>query len=179
MKFLFTSLFTLFTFSLLAQNTYTLGGKLKDEATKEPIVGATVFVSTPDSTIAAGTVTDSKGAFSVDLKKGHYKIKISYLGMEPYIEEIRFYRGDYLGTIYMKPATNELKGVNVKRKAAVATVEGDTTSFNAKAYKTNQNASAKDLLEKMPGVQDDNGEIKAQGEKVQQVLVDGKQFFGQ
>ena len=79
----------------------------------------------------------------------------------------------------MEESSEELKQVEIKEKTPQATVQGDTTSFSSKAYKTNQNASAKDLIEKMPGMQDDNGELKAQGEKVQQVLVDGKTFFGQ
>ena len=161
------------------QTTYPLGGKLKHAITKEPIVGATIFVVARDSSLAGGTVSNAKGQFNLDLKRGGYKIKISYLGLEPYEEEIRHWRDDYLGTIYMSETTSELKGVDIKQQAVQATVQGDTTTYNAKAYKTNQNASAQDLLEKMPGVQDVNGEIRAQGEKVQQVLVDGKIFFGQ
>jgi hypothetical protein len=162
-----------------AQTTYPIGGKLKNAETKEPIVGATIFVITRDSTLAAGVISNDKGAFSVNLKRGEYTLKINYLGLQPYEEVLRVRRDDYLGTIYMSEKATNLEAVEVKEQAIQATTQGDTTSFNAKAYKTNQNANAKDLLEKMPGVQDDNGEIKAQGEKVQQVLVDGKQFFGQ
>jgi hypothetical protein len=162
-----------------AQTTYPLSGKLRNANTKEPVIGATIFVIKPDSTLAAGTVSDEKGRFSVDLKRGEYTIKINYLGLEPYEETLRFWRDDYLGTIDMAEGTSEIDGVEVNRKAPQATVEGDTTSYSSKAYKTHKNASAKDLVEKMPGIQDVNGELKAQGEKVQQVLVDGKQFFGQ
>jgi len=179
MKSLLTFLLLLTASWSFAQNTFPVGGKLKNAETKEPIVGATIFVLTVDSTIAAGAISDEKGEFSVDLSRGEYTIKINYLGLQPYSEPLRVWRDDYLGTILLSENATELKGVDVKQQAVQATTEGDTTSFNAKAYKTNQNANAKDLLEKMPGVQDDNGEIKAQGEKVQQVLVDGKQFFGQ
>ena len=165
--------------SLAAAQTYPIGGKLKNAETKEPIVGATIFVLKRDSTITAGAVSDAKGNFTVELNKGEYTIKINYLGLQPYSEPLRVRRDDYLGTIFLFEKATELEGVKVSQQSLQATTQGDTTSFNAKAYKTNQNANAKDLLEKMPGVQDDNGEIKAQGEKVQQVLVDGKQFFGQ
>ncbi len=165
--------------SSTAQTTYPLGGKLKDAESKEPIIGATVFIISPDSTLAGGAVTDEKGRFSIDLKRGEYTLKINYLGYEPYVENFRFWRDEYLGTIELKASTADIEGVEVKREALQATVSGDTTSFSSKAYKTNKNASAKDLVEKMPGIQDVNGELRAQGEKVQQVLVDGKQFFGQ
>lgn len=179
MKNIFILVAFLAVLGAAAQTTYPVGGTLKNKETKEPIIGATIFVLTEDSTLAAGAVSDDKGKFSLQLKRGEYTLKINYLGLAPYSELLRVWRDDYLGTIYLAEKATELEGVDVKQQAVQATVQGDTTSFNAKAYKTNQNASAKDLLEKMPGMQDDNGEIKAQGEKVQQVLVDGKQFFGQ
>lgn len=179
MKFISTILLILMITLAAAQNTYPIGGTLKNKETREPIIGATIFIIAIDSTIAGGAISDDKGKFTVSLKKGEYTIKINYLGLEPYTETLRVWRDDYLGTIYLSENTQELKGVEVKKQALQATVNGDTTSFNAQAYKTTQNASAKDLLEKMPGVQNSNGDLKAQGEKVQQVLVDGKQFFGQ
>jgi len=162
-----------------AQTRYPVSGKLKLESTKEALVGATIFVITPDSNLVAGVVSDSKGNFTFEVARGVYTLKISYLGLQPYQEELRVWRDQYLGTIILGENTERLKGVEVKRKAPQATVEGDTTSFSSKAYKTNQNASAEDLVKKMPGMQEVNGELRAQGEKVQQVLVDGKQFFGQ
>jgi hypothetical protein len=55
----------------------------------------------------------------------------------------------------------------------------DTVEFTASAFKTKPNAVAEDLLKKIPGIQvDKDGGIKAQGETVQRVLVDGKRFFG-
>ena len=167
------------TINLKAQNKYPIGGKLRHEKTKDPVVGATVFAIGSDSSIAAGSVSDENGAFYIMLGRGEYIVKINYLGLEPYSEPIRVWRDDYLGTITMKVDAENLSEVTVSEKAVAATVEGDTVSFNARAYKTTQNASAKDLVEKMPGIQDNDGEIQAQGEKVQQVLVDGKQFFGQ
>lgn len=172
-------LFLFLPIAMLAQTTYPVGGRIKNEVTKGPIVGATIFAIRPDSTIAAGAISDEKGSFKLMLSRGEYTIKINYLGFKPYKESIRIWRDDYLGTIFMKESAQDLKTVNVLKKAVAATVQGDTTSFNAGAYKTNQNASAKDLVEKMPGIQNKDGEIRAQGERVQQVLVDGKQFFGQ
>ncbi len=177
---------SILTFSLVfacslvfAQKTFPVGGKLKYAETKESVVGATIFILNADSSIAAGAVSDEEGVFTVNLDRGEYSIKINYLGLQPYSEPLQVWRDDYLGTILLAEKTTELEGVNIDERTLQATTQGDTTTFNARAYKTNQNANAKDLLEKMPGVQDDNGELKAQGEKVQQVLVDGKLFFGQ
>ncbi len=58
--------------------------------------------------------------------------------------------------------------------------KGDTSQFNAGSYKTNPDANAQDLITKMPGVTVDpaSGKVQAQGEQVQRILVDGKEFFG-
>lgn len=162
-----------------AQTLYPVSGKLRLKESKEVIVGATIFVISEDNKLAAGTTSDEEGKFLVKLERGEYTLKISYLGTIPYSEELRVWRDEYLGIIEMEESAEALEGVEVRERALQATVNGDTTSFSSKAYKTNQNASAKDLLEKMPGMQNSNGEIKAQGEKVGQVLVDGKSFFGQ
>ncbi len=179
MKFILFTISILFSFTVIAQTTYPLAGTLKNKSTNEPVVGATIFIVTQDSNLAAGAISDAKGKFQVKLKRGLYTIKINYSGMKQYEEELRFWRDDYLGTIYLEEGTEDLKGVEVKRKAPQASVDGDTTSYSAKAFKTNKNANAADLIKKMPGMQEDNGELKAEGEKVKQVLVDGKSFFGQ
>jgi len=71
---LFLTFSFLFASSLLfAQKTFPVGGKLKNAETKELLVGATIFVLTLDSTIAAGAISDAKGEFTVDLNRGvHY-----------------------------------------------------------------------------------------------------------
>jgi Outer membrane protein beta-barrel family len=56
---------------------------------------------------------------------------------------------------------------------------GDTVQYNAGSFKVQPNANVEDLLKKLPGVKvEKDGTIKAQGEKVTKVLVDGKEFFG-
>ncbi|MBK5271092.1 MAG: TonB-dependent receptor, partial [Bacteroidia bacterium] len=58
-------------------------------------------------------------------------------------------------------------------------VKNDTVQFNASGFKTKPNATVEDLLKKLPGVEvDKEGNVKSQGEQVQKVYVDGKEFFG-
>ncbi|HAP64306.1 MAG TPA: hypothetical protein DCR93_34110, partial [Cytophagales bacterium] len=49
--------------------------------------------------------------------------------------------------------------------------------YNADAYTTMPDATAEELIQKMPGIVVENGSVQAQGEDVQQVLVDGRRFF--
>ena len=58
-------------------------------------------------------------------------------------------------------------------------VKKDTIEYAASQFQTKPNAVAEDLLKKLPGVDvAANGTIKAQGETVQRILVNGKRFFG-
>ena len=57
--------------------------------------------------------------------------------------------------------------------------KGDTVEYNAKAFKVKPGAVVEELLKKLPGVEvDKSGNIKAMGENVTKILVDGKEFFG-
>ncbi len=67
----------------------------------------------------------------------------------------------------------------MEQERAPVSVQGDTLAFSARAFKTQPNAMVESLLKKLPGVQvDRDGTIRAQGQNVQRVLVDGKPFFG-
>ncbi|MBD0331733.1 MAG: TonB-dependent receptor family protein, partial [Chitinophagaceae bacterium] len=70
-----------------------------------------------------------------------------------------------------------LKEVIVTSEVPVQ-INGDTLAFKAHAFKTKPNATVEDLLKKMPGMTvDKDGTVRAQGENVQKVYVDGKEFF--
>ncbi|MFI3306063.1 MAG: outer membrane beta-barrel protein [Rikenellaceae bacterium] len=71
----------------------------------------------------------------------------------------------------------KIKNVDVKYRETRAEQKGDTLVYNATAFKVLEGSSVEDLLSKMPGVVVEGGEVQAQGEKVEKVLLDGKEFF--
>ena len=73
----------------------------------------------------------------------------------------------------------QLEQVEVIGNIVQAEQKEDTVQFLAKGFKTNKDATAEELMTKIPGVQREEGKIKAQGEDVKQILVDGKPFFGE
>ena len=82
-----------------------------------------------------------------------------------------------LGETSLLKKEQKIEAVTIRTKAVE--IKGDTTEINANNYKVNPDATAEDLLKKMPGVTERNGDVEAQGEKVQRVLVDGKAYFGE
>jgi hypothetical protein len=71
-----------------------------------------------------------------------------------------------------------LDEVEITGYRPAARLRGDTLDFDAQAFKVNPDASAEDLIRRMPGITVDGGKVTAQGEDVRRVLVDGREFFG-
>ncbi len=108
--------------------------------------------------------------------KAQQWINLHEMGMKPlaqYQEEIAF----SIPKMWLVNEVLPMEGALIKVQAV--TIKGDTTEMNASSFKVNPDASAEDLVSKMPGVTSSNGQIQAQGEQVKKVLVDGKPFFGE
>lgn len=165
--------------SVLLGQSYKLNGKLIDEA-KQPAIGSSVFLLKTDSSFIKGTTTNVDGQFNLEnINSDNYILKILSLGYKPVFKSIQIKNQDLIiPTITLKQNLTNLKEVTIEAQQALATQNGDTTSFKANAYKVNKDATAEDLVSKMPGVTVVDGKVQAQGEEVKQVLVDGKRFFG-
>ncbi len=159
---------------------FTISGKLLDDSNKEPIIGALVTfqdIANPENE-PLGVVSDVDGNFKLKLPAKTYQMEVRSVSYVIYKQEIVLKNDQDLGAILLKADVQLLREVVAKGKIPTAEQRGDTTSFNARAYKTRPDADAEGLLKKMPGMEIANGTVTAQGEEVQQVLVDGKLFFG-
>ncbi len=170
--------FLSFTSFLSAQN-FTLKGKVIDIKNSESLIGAHVSLMQPWGEAYKTAVTGADGSFEIkDISQGGYKFQISYIGFSDLNAEITITDKDIdMGTVKMREGV-ELSEVEVTGKIPLAEQKGDTTQYNADAFKVMKDASAEELIEKMPGVVIQDGKIQAQGEDVTQVLVDGRRFFG-
>jgi hypothetical protein len=180
--FLFVPLLLAFPFSLLSQ-TFTISGTVTDSTGINPLFGATVVLKTPrDSSakIITGGQTDSLGKFTLTgVAPGFYRVTAIYSGYKPASKRVMVKDSNVVaGTIAMHYNGILLTGVDIRDKEVRVVVNGDTVAYNAGAYKTNPDATAEDLVNKLPGVTNDGGTLKVHGEEVKQVLVDGKPYFG-
>ncbi len=171
--------FILISLSTQAQNL-TISGLVMGTEDNEPLTGAFIEATNQKSGEKKETLTNEEGRFRLqNLEKGAYNIQISFLGYQNYETVVTINDQQVrLGRIQLQAESVELDEVNVTEKVPQAVQRGDTTAYNASAFKTNPDASAEDLVRKMPGVSMQNGKVQAQGEDVQEVLVDGKPFFG-
>ena len=166
--------------SIKAQNA-KITGKVVEKISQQPMTGVNVVLSeVKDSTKRVFAVTDKTGGFAfTGLKVQSYKLKTIYLGYVGLTQLIELKgKAIDIGAISMEEKAKEITEVVVIRDAPPAVQKGDTTEMSSSAYKTNRDASAEDLVKKMPGITIENGTVKAHGEDVKKVLIDGKQFFG-
>jgi hypothetical protein len=173
-------LFSNILISGFSQNA-TVTGVLKDLKDNTTLIGASAILLNPsDSSIYKGNTADLEGNFIItNVSKGSYILKASYLGYTDYFQKIEVKTDTVrLPAIFLQQSSKLLKDIVVSSTAPTAVQIGDTTQYNANSYKTNPDANAEDLVTKMAGITSQNGTVKAHGEDVKKVLVDGKPFFG-
>lgn len=176
--FLFVLVFGAFTAQ--SQN-YRILGVVNDQADSSSLIGASVFLKAlPDSTTVAVATTDANGRFEFnDLKAGPYVIQSTFVGYKPYKRAVELgFNPVFRIKIDMKGDGITLGGIEVVGRTPPVTVKEDTSEIRAAQFKVNPDATAEDLVTKMPGIQKVDGKIQAQGEEVKRVLVDGAVFFG-
>jgi hypothetical protein len=182
MKYTITFLLTtFFAFTAQAQQT-SITGKLLDTVGKQKLESASISLfESGDSTLEQFTLSKLDGSFELkNVPVGAYFLQIVFQGFSTYTKRININKDEpiiRLGNIHLKQQIENLNEVTVTQTPI--TIKKDTVEYNAGSFKTKPNALAEDLLKKMPGLQvDKDGTVKAQGEQVQRVLVDGKRFFG-
>jgi len=181
MKNIFVLCFVIFTAINTFSQNYTVTGQVADSSTKKPLFRANVILSRVTDSKVTGAFSDFNGKFTVNnLKKGKYIFEISFLGYKTYHRNLDLTTEKIdLHTIFLSTQGGvQLKEIDVVGMTSGVTIKNDTTEYDASAFKVNKDAVAEDLIQKMPGITVQNGQVQAHGENVGSVLVDGKLFFG-
>ena len=177
-------LFLLFIFQSIVtfSQTFSYRGIVVDEK-GAAISYVTVALLVPtDSILAFYAVTNSDGVFEVkNITAGTFILQATFLGYRTFYRTVIFpLENDALQTtivMELKPVNLPAAEINAERIPLL--IRGGTIEYNASSYKTKPDATIEDLLKKLPGViVDRQGNIKAQGEEIRKVTVDGKEFFG-
>ena len=171
------------TLSSFGQNSISLKGKIIDKNTSVPLESATIYLkSAKDSTLIDYTISDKNGNFAFKTKKMDNPIyfKISYIGYYDYSEKIENLKADKdFGSIRLEENVSSLKEVVIQSEAPPVTIKNDTLEFNASSFKVRPDANVEALLKQLPGVEiDEEGKITVNGKEVNNILVNGKPFFG-
>lgn len=158
----------------------TIAGQVKDSLNQGIELATVILTSKKDSVMAGFSITNPQGKFKIeDIEAGEYTLSLTYLGMSDINKDLDVDQDVDLGIINMTAASSDLETVVVTASHIPIQIKKDTIQYNADAYKTRPADNVEELLKQLPGVEvDDDGTITAHGESVENVFVDGKEFFG-
>lgn len=165
-----------------AAQTIEVTGKVIDKESSSTLPGATVMLLHPkDSTFYKFGTSNNEGIFIIKgAESGDYLLQISFIGYNSYFKNLTLNTSNLdIGTLPLETKKELLKSVEIVEEMVPVIINGDTVEYNAAAFKTQPEANVSDLLKKLPGVEvEKDGTVKAQGEEVKKILIDGKEFFG-
>lgn len=173
----------LFASVVFSQNSFQLSGKIVDEISKAPLESATIYLTNvKDSTIVDYTISDKNGNFNLKARKSETPInfKVSYNGYQNFNKRIENILADKdFGNVVLTEQTAQLDEIVLKGEIPPIQIKTDTLEFNAGSFKVAPDANVEALLKQLPGVEiDDEGKITVNGKEVNNILVNGKPFFG-
>lgn len=185
-KWLKSCLFICLTLSFLGLYGQTdaviIKGKVGDSVSRVILPNASLaLLHLPDSIVIRRALSGKSGFLFSRLKSGNYQLYISNIGYRDTAVDITIKTGDTVlntDTIWLQSSARSLVEVVVKAIIPPVITKSDTLIYDAGAFKTRPNATVEELLKKLPGIQvDRDGNVTFQGEKVQKVFIDGKEFF--
>jgi hypothetical protein len=166
---------------LHAQSSIT--GIVNDTLNHQQLGNTTVaLLNATDSVLVKFTRTKSDGRFRLQaLSPGNYLVMISMPSYADYVDKVTVEDNKELdmGTVSLTLKSRLLEEVFVKQTIAAVRLKGDTIEFKADSFRVREGASVEEMLRKLPGLQvDKDGNVTAHGTRVEKVLVDGEEFFG-
>ena len=176
--FIFTMVFAISAFAQTGKVSFSL----IDSQTKQGVMGAVVEVyptAKPDN--KKYYTSGANGYVSIQgLSYGNYTLVATFIGYKDMTKEFRLSGTSLsLGKLAMTEHAERIETVVKTVKALRTSQNGDTLSYSAGAFKVSNDADVEGLLKKMPGITITNGAVEAQGETIQKIFVDGKEFFGE
>ncbi|NDC41005.1 MAG: carboxypeptidase-like regulatory domain-containing protein, partial [Chitinophagia bacterium] len=139
MKHAFRLLLVLLLAGSAHAQTFSITGEVADAADSLGLINVSVRITgLSDSNFRTGTVTDADGNFAINnISDGTYKLTFSYVGYTTTERNVTIAGTNVdMGTIALTAGAKTLKNVTVTAKEIRASQNGDTTQFNANAYKT-------------------------------------------
>ena len=137
----------------------------------------------PNWSMQSSATTDSTGCFILESGwEGRILFTFSMIGYKNSRKVDYSYGVDVndtidIGTIKLQPTALMLRDVEVTAKVPRITMSGDTIVFNPEAFKLKEGARLDELIKKLPGVENRNGELYWNNKPIR-LMMNGKNLFG-
>ena len=158
-------------------------GTVFENETLQPLEGATVRLYKQDSTMVGGHASDKNGDFLLaNVRPDVYVLKVSFMGFktQSFKLDLTDKKGNFkTQDILMREEEKLMAEAVVSGQMPEMTVVEDTVMYNADAFALPEGSMVEDLVKRLPGmVEEEDGSLTWNGKAVSQILVDGKEFFG-
>ena len=164
-------LLLLVTSALIATtHAQNLTGKVVDE-NNTPLAYANVILQTADSIYLAGTTTQADGKFELVKSENAKLVNISFVGYTTLVKEIH---SKDLGVIQLLPNAQLLGEVVVKSYLPKTQAKGDAMVTTVNGTVLEKAGTAEQLLDKIPNVTAQNGEINVFGRGTPEIYINGR-----
>ena len=170
----------LFCFSINSQSQSSgIKGVVTDETNIPLEMVSVALISPKDNSFLSYTTTDEKGTFFLnDIPKDTIILQLNLLGFKTFSKKLIYKKQLIdLKTIVLKEDIGVLDEIVITAVIPIQ-IKKDTVSFNANSFKVNYDDNIEGLLNKLPGIEIEEGKVVAQGTTVTKIFVDGKEFFG-
>ncbi len=154
-----------------------LTGTVKDSLNIPLELANVVAINKETKALQSYGITNELGEFKLELaKNATYEMKVSYIGMAPFIEDLIVVEEDIVRNYILNPENN-LDAIELTYEMPV-TIKGDTLIYNADSFNNGTERKLEDVLENLPGVViNEDGQIEVEGKVVNKLMVNGKDFF--
>ncbi len=176
----FTLLLILFSLSP-AWAQHQISGTIQDDQGQPLPFANVLLLAATDSSLVKGTVADTTGTYAIaSVADGHYLLSVQMIGYTSYFSEpFRPSASNaQRAAVQLSEATTELGEVVVKATKPLIEVTSNALVMNVESSPILQNGSAKEVLEKSPGVVvDQSGNISVKGKSNVLIYLDGKPTY--
>ena len=166
-----------------AAQQFLVRGEVRDSATQVPLPLLPVQLITADSALYSLAATDTTGRFEIRTDSaGDYRLRISDLGYSMHERLVRLSVSRpslNIGLVRLQEESTLLSTATVVGKATNLAIRKDTFVYSTRTMQITPGSTMSAVISQMPGVSmDEDGNLVWQGKKVENILINGKKFFG-
>ncbi|HSJ67803.1 MAG TPA: TonB-dependent receptor [Anditalea sp.] len=175
---LFISFFIIFLSTDTIAQTVTLKGRVVDRETGDPLEFSNIaLLSTNDSSVVGGGITELDGTFNFAADAGEYIVRAGFIGYEQAYKNVSV--GDKpevnLGRFRLESTAERLDEVVVEGVTSMFESDIDKRSYNVENSIVAEGATASELLGTLPSIQmDDEGGITMRGSGNILIYINGR-----
>ncbi len=185
MKFSLTIVFILLTSSIFAQDrnsngssaaNITINGKVLEKDSNGPMEYATIAIIDKNDEIVEGTITDTKGNYSIEVKPGIYTVQFEYISYKTErLQNQKLFKNTTLPTVSLSVDSESLDEVVIRAETTEVQIRLDKKVYNIGKDLTTSGATVSDALDNVPSVTVDvDGTIALRGNDNVRILINGR-----